>query len=322
MIEPRKHATWASALTLGLWVGYAPVMAQALGLDQAGGTGQARGTHQANGARQALDPGCFGHIPPADSIPSHRDGSHIFWEADGQGRAIYLVRDAQRGTDEIIAEALTAEQLQLVGAIPVTHAQQARPESLCIVGDLHGEYGDAVKLLRGCGIIDEEDDWAFGRGQLVFCGDVFDRGAGVTDCLWLIRRLERQSAQSGGRAHCLLGNHEHLILNGDLRYVACAPLYLCDALGVAYTDLFGPRTELGRWLRTLPAVIRFGDLLCVHGGISPAVARADLTLDQINNGIRQCLDESACPGDTTAELLFGSLGPLWYRGYFQDAKRY
>jgi beta-lactamase class D len=329
MLTPRRRAAWIPALVFTIWAAWMATNAPA------------------RGAAEYRDSGCFGRIPPADSIATYRDGPHVFWEDDQHARVVYLVHDAQRGTDELVEQTLTVERpgahglghrtvelrgfagdtrtFAIGGQDVLAEAIQARPESICVVGDLHGEYEDAVGLLRGCGIIDEHDDWAFGRGHVVFCGDVLDRGDGATDCLWLVRKLEHQAALSGGRGgrvHYLLGNHERLVLNNDLRYVACAPLYLCDALGIEYADLFGPRTELGSWLRTLPTAIRLGDLLCVHGGISPEVVKTGLTLDAINATVLRCLEDSACPGDETAKLLAGAQGPLWYRGYFGDAKQY
>lgn len=290
----------------------------------------------AAGAGQPHDPGCFGRIPPADSIPALRDGPHVFWEVDGAARAIYLLNDPSRGPS-IAAQAIlatTGEPIVLGGFAGDTRsyvvgdrpapgpAIRPRPDSICAVGDLHGEHDDAVRLLRGCGVTDEHGAWAFGRGQLVFCGDVFDRGPDVTDCLWWIRALQRQARAAGGEVHYLLGNHEHMALNGDERYVACTSLFLSAALDQPYAGLFGSGTELGGWLREQPAAIRLGDLLFVHGGLSPAVARSGMTLAQINDAIRRCLDQEACPGDETADLLFGSQGPLWYRGYFTDSGKY
>ena len=51
-----------------------------------------------------------------------------------------------------------------------------------------------------------------------------------------------------------------------------------EVLGVAsYSELFGATSVLGQWLRTLPAVLKVNDLLCLHAGISRALVDSGLT---------------------------------------------
>jgi hypothetical protein len=260
-------------------------------------------------ADQVRDPGCYGRIPSADSNHFHRDGPHVFWESDRQARVVYLIHDPARDTSEVVERMLTVDKRPfalegfagdrrtlLLGIADPGPAKEARPESICTAGDLHGEYEDAVRLLRGCGVTDERNNWAFGRGHLVFCGDILDRGPGVTDCLWWIRELQRQARLAGGDVHQVLGNHDRYGLNGSDHDVACTTLFLCRTLGVPYADLYGPRTELGQWLRGLPSVLQLGDLLFTHGGLSPEVARSGLSLDQINATVRRCVETGTCSG--------------------------
>ena len=68
-------------------------------------------------------------------------------------------------------------------------------------------------------VIDTDLTWSFGDGHLVIVGDVFDRGPNVTECLWLIYRLEQEASAAGGAVHFLLGNHELMVMRGDLRYL-------------------------------------------------------------------------------------------------------
>lgn len=87
------------------------------------------------------------------------------------------------------------------------------------VADTHGEYEILAELLQAQGIVDRELRWSFGRGHLVFLGDVFDRGPNQTEILWLIYQLEAEAARAGGGVHLLLGNHEAMVLRGDERYL-------------------------------------------------------------------------------------------------------
>jgi hypothetical protein len=76
---------------------------------------------------------------------------------------------------------------------------------------------------------------------------------------------------------------------------------------------------LGQWLRSKPAVLKLGDYLCLHGGISPELVDRGYTLAQINGAVRAVLagrEPAAGAEKDRAEFLFGERGPLWYRGYF------
>ncbi len=54
---------------------------------------------------------------------------------------------------------------------------------------------------------------------------------------------------------------------------------------VEYLEEVGPRGDIGRWLRTLPAVAKVGDVVFVHGGIGDELA--DWDLEEINREIRR-----------------------------------
>ena len=74
-------------------------------------------------------------------------------------------------------------------------------------------------MLRGAGLLDQEDKWAGGRTHLVQTGDVPDRGARSRDVMDLLMKLEKQAKKAGGYVHALIGNHEAMNMYGDLRYV-------------------------------------------------------------------------------------------------------
>jgi hypothetical protein len=71
-----------------------------------------------------------------------------------------------------------------------------------------------------------------------------------------------------------------------------------------------PAGELGRWIAARPAIVRIGDTLFVHGGISAETAARPF--DEVNRDISARLAE----GDTSPQsILTDPLGPLWYRGH-------
>lgn len=196
---------------------------------------------------------------------------------------------------------------------------------LLAVADIHGAYEEVCGLLIGTGVVNADLDWAWGDGHLLFCGDVFDRGDRVTESLWLIHKLERQAKQHGGRVHLVLGNHDIMPMQADLRYVHEKYIkVVCPQLKTEYQDLFGPKTELGRWLRTKPVMVRINDLLFVHGGLGSAVAALGLSLSEINDLMRRNIDtpKAVLRADDRLNLLFGKPGPLWYRGHFPNEEGY
>lgn len=191
---------------------------------------------------------------------------------------------------------------------------------LLVLADTHGEYEIVVAFLQRQGVIDEKLRWRFGKGQLVVTGDMFDRGAHQLEILWLFYKLEAEAKRKGGALHVLLGNHESMILRGDERYLHPRYPEVAKILGVpGYSALFTDETPLGGWLRSRPAVLKLGDMLFLHGGISPAIVDAKIDIPTLNQGIRTALATPAAQSkslDVQTQLVAGSSGPQWYRGYF------
>jgi hypothetical protein len=221
------------------------------------------------------------------------------------------------------------------------------------VGDVHGDFGQLVTVLTNAGLLDSKLKWAGGKAHLVQTGDRIDRGADSRKVMDLLMRLEREAVKAGGRVHCLLGNHEAMNMLGDLRYVTPAEFAafagpaskrVRDALWkrrsedmrkggglpptaedrarfeaetplgwVEHRQAFASDGRYGSWLRRQNAVIRIGDTLFLHGGISPKYA--DFSRADLDDRIRS---ELADPDPLTAVVSQDPEGPLWYRGLVQD----
>ena len=194
-------------------------------------------------------------------------------------------------------------------------------DSIGIITDIHGEYGIYLNLLNKMGIIDANLNWSFGKGHLVVLGDVFDRGNMVTEVFWHIFGLEKQAEKAGGKVHFLLGNHEVMVLGKDLRYINEKYRAVESIIDTTYCSLYSDSTVIGRWLRSKPVMITINDIIFVHAGISAALVRRDLDIDQINQIFSdRILGKNTDQVYTDEELTFlnDDLGPIWYRGYFQD----
>jgi hypothetical protein len=184
------------------------------------------------------------------------------------------------------------------------------PPQVFAISDVHGRFDTMRDLLVANKVIDGQYRWTFGRGHLVVLGDVADRGRQVTECLWFIRALEDRAKAAGGRVHMILGNHEATLAAGDHRYVDGKYTKGPDGMpGLA--RLYGPESELGRWLRSRPLMLKIGDTLFVHGGISPEFLAMGLDAAAANKGLRLAPPEER---DGLNAFLQGPDGPLWYRG--------
>lgn len=207
------------------------------------------------------------------------------------------------------------------------------PDSVFVFGDVHGEFDRVLQLLARAGLIDDALGWTGGRATVVLLGDLLDRGDDVTRLLWFLYALEREAEAAGGRVVTLLGNHEAMVMSGDLRYVSPKEAGVAERHGLSYAELFDPAASvLGRWLAARPALVRLGDLLLAHGGVSPAYL--DYTLREYQDTLTAFIAEplftgwhdpaflDAFAGETALDsaqvyrrydFFFAPESVLWYR---------
>ena len=194
-------------------------------------------------------------------------------------------------------------------------------DNICVISDIHGNFESYITLLKGASVIDGNLRWKFGKGHLVILGDIFDRGEKVTEILWHVFDLEKQALGAGGRVHLILGNHELMVLSGDLRYIHEKYLITQMLTGISYSGLFSGNSILGMWLRSKPAAVTINDILFIHGGISVDMIENGLTVKDINEAIYNDLIGKE-PVDSShiikLDLLIGDNGPLWFRGFFSE----
>lgn len=200
------------------------------------------------------------------------------------------------------------------------------PRRTFVMSDPHGKLDCIISLLAGNGLIDEDLHWSYGTDRLVVIGDVADRGNDVIAICWFFYRLQQEAADAGGSVIMMLGNHEPMDFGGDLRYTKPKYPILARLLGVEYRDLFGPQSELGRWIMSWNTVCLIGGDLYVHAGVGGAFYRWNLPFELINTRMSEVLpmrnrDRKAL--SDTLDFLYGSYGPIWYRGLvFGEARRH
>jgi len=196
------------------------------------------------------------------------------------------------------------------------------PEKLIAISDIEGNFLAFRDFLINNKVINSNNQWIYGRGHLVLNGDFFDRGLNVTECLWFVYHLEQEAVKNGGYVHFILGNHEIMNMNDDIRYVRNKYIENSKLMNEDYKDLYKQNTELGRWLETKNIVEKIGDYLFLHGGISEELNMLNPAIKDINTRSRSYYFSSKAArqsGDTLMGTIFRSkYSPFWYRGYVEE----
>lgn len=265
---------------------------------------------------------------PTDASRADTDGPHVFY----RGPKILVKYIFRRDTGVVakVLEYTDKKEISLTCQVPksgdafsllLKENLQAEaciypaPARMMVLSDIEGDFKAFKTMLVGGGVMDETFTWRFGNGHLVLLGDFFDRGLQVTECLWLVYKLESEAEAAGGKVHFILGNHEILNLQGNSAYVRRKYLENARLMGEDFKYWYDRNSELGRWLRTKNAVEKIGDYVFCHGGISPELAQTRLSLTEINKITRQHL------GIPQNEILSASAkaifdlqtGIFWYR---------
>jgi len=194
-------------------------------------------------------------------------------------------------------------------------------ENIVVLSDIHGQYDLFKQLLRVNKVIDSNGNWQYQNGHLVVIGDAFDRGDKVNETLWHLLKLMQQAQNEGGNVHYLLGNHDIMVLNGDLRYINDKYKQIEELTEHTYQELYGDNTLMGKWLRSCPVVLRINDVLFSHGGLSLTMVNHGFSIDKINQLFATDIIDNhkdSIRADEKLSLLARSQGPIWYRGYFTD----
>lgn len=255
------------------------------------------------------------------------DGPYVIWKDASTAEVLMMTAGkVSKKTYQQITKPIVIDDLPgLVKSITLDPAAPSSPKStwiepsrLMAISDLEGNYRNARKFLETNKLIDQKGNWIWGKGHLVLVGDLVDRGSQVTELMWLLHRLERQARKAGGRVHYVLGNHEAMVMGGDLRYIHPKYHFVTARMKRPYDRLFAPDTEIGRWWRSKNGVETVGNLLFIHGGYSPVLDQAQLDINTLNQRIRAGLPPAQPTGSTPGtNPVKHQHGPFWYRGYFQ-----
>ncbi len=185
--------------------------------------------------------------------------------------------------------------------------QAAAAPRIVAVGDLHGDPRASQSVLQMAKVVDDAGHWVGGDTIVVQTGDSTDKGPSSKSVAEFLMRLEAEAAAAGGRVVVLLGNHEVMNLQEDLRYVHPSDTAEFGSIE-ARKAAFSKTGALGRWYRGLDTVVSIDGNLFVHGGVSSRFSA--FSPAQISDMVR-----AGVAGSDPDDVL-GREGPLWYRGYF------
>jgi len=116
---------------------------------------------------------------------------------------------------------LLVAPLLLIAAmmLPRAAVPQPVPQRIVAIGDLHGDHAAWRSIARSAGLIDAKGHWSGGNATLVQMGDVVDRGPHSLKIIRDLQRLQKEARKRGGHVIVLVGNHEAMMMTGDMRYV-------------------------------------------------------------------------------------------------------
>ncbi len=255
----------------------------------------------------------------------YNDGPYIFdkgdslliqWVEGGQGYDTLITKE---DADLFESDSLPNIDLKQLNYEKSDQYTFADANEIFAISDVHGQHDLMITLLQANDIIDDNLQWSFGKGHFVIVGDNFDRGDRVLDILWFLFQLQKQADKAGGRVHVLLGNHEIMVLNGDLRYLHKKYFYSSALFKTRYDQFFRQGSILGDWLSSQPIMVSINRNLFVHGGISTAFNSEGLTIAEANKLFIEKLirkDQEEIIQDKQLHLVYTEQGPIWYRGYF------
>lgn len=216
----------------------------------------------------------------------------------------------------------------LVSGCVAGAAQPAKPARVVAIGDLHADIAAARAAFQAAGATNASGDWIGGSLTVVQMGDLIGRSDDERQVLDFVFDLQRKAAQGGGRVYALIGNHEVMGGRVDNQAVGRNPF-------PAYEDVPGLRRDdprLGilppherargaalmaggpyaRRIAELPVVLKLGETVFVHGGVTPRWARHGI--DRINREVSAWLQGGTPEPDSSLGVDNGDR-VMWTRQF-------
>jgi len=205
-----------------------------------------------------------------------------------------------------------------------------RVPRIIAIGDIHGDFNLLIKCLKLGNLIDHNNNWIGGNTVVVQVGDQIDNCRSINNCydsdkneaqdieiLVYMYNLNKQAKHTGGVVYSLLGNHEIMNVDGDMRYVSYHNILKFGPnfkSGIEnrknYFKIGNEMTNMLGYTRYVGIII--GDVIFVHAGILPILAKK-FNIGNLNRLIRSWL-----LGNGNSELVSMikdnfKISPFWTR---------
>jgi len=152
------------------------------------------------------------------------------------------------------------------------------PERLIIIGDIHGDIKRFKGILLDANIINNNIEWIANplNTIVIQMGDQIDsinREEKIkdweilsdTEMIYFTNFLDKIAQTKGGRVISIIGNHELMNVIGNYSYVSRKSINNDEK---RRGDLFKPGGILSSILSNRPIIVKIGDMLFSHAGIT------------------------------------------------------
>lgn len=276
----------------------------------------------------------YGNNPVGINL--EKEGPYVFYEADSTLKINYIRGNKTEGfyLDEekySRQEAITQHcyfpldsssfDFVIQPQITVPNSTYNDRQVILAISDIESNYKTFRDFLIANKVINTKLKWTFGKGHLVLVGDFVDRGFSTTQVLWFIYKLEQEAKKAGGIVHFIIGNHELYNMQGKYKSASYKYYAVASILGKQQHNLYDKKSLIGEWMASKNTLELINDHLFVHGGIHPAFAKYDITIEEINEIARANYYQAYFPKPQKSVeefILSNKKGLCWYRGYFRD----
>lgn len=195
-----------------------------------------------------------------------------------------------------------------------------------VVADVHGAFDEFAATLEALKVARRSEEkfrfeWTGGSSILIMLGDLTDRGLHSKQIYDAVMDLEKKAPAQGGQLICILGNHEALLLNGQVEewaktltshkkqhYQNTIDSFTRD--GLDFHHAISEKGVHGQWIRNRPLFAIVNGYFFVHGGIAnKPISRSDLAAD-----FRDDIEK----GDWKKGIFMNHDSVLWNRDWWKN----
>ena len=221
----------------------------------------------------------------------------------------------------ICSSAIARDWVKYPASIELTGVKR-----VAAVGDVHGAFDQFSNTLEALKVAQKvpgsqfDMEWTGKETLLVLTGDICDRGKYTKELYDLIIKLEKQAPKTGGRVIALLGNHEAMLLNGQVEdwaknltsYKKQHYQNTLDSFtnaGLDFHEAISEKGKYGAWIRNRPLFAIVNGFMFAHGGL-PRNPTTKSTL------VANYIDDVE-KGDWKKGIFMDHNGPLWNRKWWK-----